>query len=137
MNSLQIQKGYNKLTSTSSPRTNLIYTLFPISSHEQETQWFHSPKVFTNVSQPKWTSHQRHLTLKLPHLIHKLLYLETLLKTWRINLYILHGSRATIEGLYFVWIDCYPAIMPWFLSVVPLYFQWLTPNFVIKIVLRS
>lgn len=43
----EIQKVYNKLSSTSYPRTNLISTLFPISFHKQETQWFHSPNVFS------------------------------------------------------------------------------------------
>jgi len=93
----EIQKGYKKLASTSSRRTkpkfyhfpnlfprplqqvlqeqNLNSTIFPISSLDQETQWFHSPKVFANVFQPTRASqenpHQRPSTLKLPPLIYQ------------------------------------------------------------------
>ena len=50
MSSLQrdIKELYKKLASKSFLRTNLISTQFPVSSHEKETHWFHSPNVFLN-----------------------------------------------------------------------------------------
>jgi hypothetical protein len=47
--------SYNKLASTSSQRTNLIFTYFPNLTKEQDTQWFSLTQGFYNVSQPKRT----------------------------------------------------------------------------------
>jgi len=51
----------------------LISTIFPISPMNMTLNDYHSPKVYTNVSQPKRTSkkntNQRLSTLKLPPLI--------------------------------------------------------------------
>ncbi|KEH21679.1 hypothetical protein MTR_7g015000 [Medicago truncatula] len=47
----EIQMGYKKLASINSQRTTLISTHFPNLTNQQGTHDFHSPKVFTIVSQ--------------------------------------------------------------------------------------
>ena len=58
------EMSFNKLTKK---KLN-FYLFFPISFQEQKTQWFHSPKVFTNIFLTQENSHQRHPTFKLPPL---------------------------------------------------------------------
>jgi len=82
----EIQKGYKKLASTSSQRTNPnFYPFFSISPKNKTLNDFHSPKVFTNVSPTQENSNQIASTLKLPPLISKVfpllkLYLKNELK---------------------------------------------------------
>jgi len=94
----EMQKGYKKLDSTSSPRTNLISTYFSIFSHEQKTQWFHSLKEFY-----KCFPTQENLTPK-----------------------ILNSKVTSFDSLSFYL--RYPQIVSWCLPSVSRYFKWLAPN---------
>jgi len=49
----EIQMGYKKLASTSSQRTTLISTHFPISQMNKTLKDFHSAKVFTMFPNPR------------------------------------------------------------------------------------
>jgi len=105
----ETQKSYKKLVSTIHKEETLISTIFSISSQEQETQWIHSPKVLTNVSQSKRSSqenpYQRLSSLKFPSLISQISpslfkFYSKHVKTWRMKPYIVHVScqnRATIS----------------------------------------